>query len=113
MPGERLSMRKIRELLRLRFTSGLSQRAMARSLGVSQGAVNEYLARARRAGIGWPVPDDLDDERLEALLYPPPVSTPADLRPQPDWSVIHRELRRPNVTLALLWDEYRAGAPAG
>ena len=58
MPGERLSMRKIREVLRLRFGHGLTQRAIAQSLRLSQGAVNGYLSRARRAGLGWPVPED-------------------------------------------------------
>ena len=95
MPAERLSMRKIREVLRLRFASGLSQRVIARSVGLSQGAVCDYLDRARRAGLGWPLPDELDDARLETLLFPSPPNTPADERPQPDWAVIHRELRRP------------------
>jgi transposase len=106
-------MRKIREVLRLRFASGLSQRAIALSLGLSQGAVCEYLDRARRAGAVWPLPDVLDDERLEALLFPPPSGTPADQRPKPDWALVHSELRRPSVTLALLWEEYRASAPDG
>ena len=52
----------------------------------------------------------LDDERLEALLYPPLPDVPVDQRPVPDWAAVHRELRRPNMTLALLWEEYRAGA---
>ena len=102
MPGERLSMRKIREVLRLRFGHGLSQRAVARSLQLSAGAVNGYLSRARRAGIAWPVPDDLDDEQLERRLFPLPADVPVDVRPVPDWAVVHRELRRPNMTLALL-----------
>ena len=72
MPGERLSMRKIREVLRLRLAQGLSQRAIGASLRLSIGAVNTYLSRARRAGLGWPLPDGLDDAQLEALLYPPP-----------------------------------------
>ena len=113
MPGERLSMRKIREVLRLRFGHDLSQRAIARSLQLSAGAVNGYLSRARRAGIAWPVPDHLDDERLERLLFPLPPDVPMDQRPVPDWAVVHRELRRPNMTLALLWEEYRTGAPDG
>ena len=113
MPAERLSMRKVHELLRLRFESGLPQRAIAESLGLSQGAISTYLSRARAAGIGWPIPEELDDARLEALLFPPPRGTPADQRPMPDWAWVHRELRRPNVTLALLWEEYRAGAPDG
>ena len=113
MPGERLSMRKIREVLRLRFGHDLSQRAIARSVQLSAGAVNGYLSRARRAGIAWPVPDHLDDEQLERLLFPLPPDVPVDKRPMPDWAVVHRELRRPNMTLALLWEEYRTGAPDG
>jgi transposase len=113
MPGERLSMRKIREVLRLRFGQGLAQRAIGHSLRLSTGAVNGYLSRARRAGLSWPLPDDLDDDRLEKLLFPPVPDVPVDERPVPDWPTVHRELRRPNVTLALLWEEYRAGAPDG
>ena len=113
MPAERLSMRKIRELLRLRLENRLPQRSIAESLGLSQGAISTYLSRARAAGIGWPIPEELDDAQLEALLFPPLPGTPADQRPMPDWTWVHRELRRPNVTLALLWEEYRAGAPDG
>ena len=61
MPGERLSMRQIREVLRLRFASKLPQRAIAKSLGLSQGAVSGYLSRARAAGVSWPLSEDLDD----------------------------------------------------
>lgn len=113
MPGERVPMRKIRDVLRLRLGMGLSQRAIGRSLGVSQAAVCEYLDRARRAGLGWPLPEGVDDEQLEALLFPPPPQLPSEQRPAPDWAWVHRELRRPNVTLALLWEEYRAAAPEG
>ena len=113
MPGERLSMRKIREVMRLRFGHGLNQRAIAQSLRLSVGAVNGYLGRARRAGLAWPLPDDLQDERLEALLYPPRPDVPTEQRPAPDWAAVHRELRRPNVTLAQLWEEYRSGASEG
>src|SRR5260370_997062 len=113
MPSERLSMRKIREVLRLRLGHELPQLAVAQSLRLSQGAVSNYLSRARRAGLGWPLPDDWDDQRLEALLFPPPPSLPAEQRPVPDWATVHRELRRPNVTLALLWEEYRSGAADG
>src|SRR5271169_3395696 len=113
MPAERLSMRQIREVLRLCVESRLPQRAVARSLGLSQGAVSGYLSRARAVGIAWPLSGDLDDAQLEALLFPPPSGTPADQRPMPDWGWVHRELRRPDVTLALLWEEYRAGAADG
>ena len=110
MSGERLSMRKIREVLRLRFAQGLSQRAIGISLRLSTGAVNTYLNRARRAGLAWPLPDGLDDAQLERLLYPPPPAVATEQRPVPDWAVVHRELRRPNMTLSLLWEEYRGGA---
>ena len=113
MPAERLSMRQIREVLRLCFESGLPQRAAARSLGLGQGTVSAYLSRARAAGLTWPLPEDLDEGQLEALLFPPTCGIPADQRPLPDWAWVHRELRRPDVTLALLWEEYRTGAPDG
>ena len=106
-------MRKIREALRLRFGQGLSQCQVAQSLQMSLGAVNGYLGRARHCGLTWPLPDDLDDAQLERLLFPPPPDVPVEQRPMPDWAVVHRELRRPNVTLALLWEEYRAGAKDG
>jgi len=110
MPGERLSMRKIREVLRLRLGQGLPQRAVGQSLGLSQGAVNNYVARARCAGLSWPLPEGLDDAQLEKLPYPPPPVMAAEPRPVPEWATVHRELRRPNVTLGLLWEEYRAGS---
>jgi transposase len=86
-------MRKIRDVLRLRLGHGLPQRAVAQSLRLSQGAVHGYLARARRAGLGWPLPEGLDDAQLEALLYPPPPAIAAEQRPVPDWAVVHGELR--------------------
>ena len=105
-------MRKIREVLRLRFAHRLSQRAIGQSLRLSAGAVNGCLSRARRAGLGWPLPDELDDAQLETLLYPPPSAAATEHRPVPDWAIVHRELRRPNVTLSLLWEEYRGGTGA-
>ena len=113
MPGERVSMRNIREVLRLHLGQGLPQRVIAQSLRLGLGTVNGYVGRARRAKLGWPLPDGLDDDRLEALLFPPVPDIPVDRRPVPDWAWVHRELRRPNVTLALLWEEYRAAAPDG
>ena len=106
-------MRKIRELLRLRWEQHLPQRVIAHSLRLSQASVSDYLNRARRAGLSWPLPEALDDTRLEALLFPPPPGVPSDQRPVPEWAVVHRDLRRPNMTLALLWEEYRATAPDG
>jgi transposase len=75
--------------------------------------VSDYLKRASRAGLTWPLPVELDDTRLEALLFPPPPDVPLDRRPVPDRAGIHRDMRRPNVTLALLWDEYHAATADG
>jgi transposase len=113
MPGERVSMRNIREVLRLHLGQGLPQRVIAQSLRLGLGTVNGYVGRARRVRLCWPLPDGLDDEQLEALLYPPLPDMPLDRRPVPDWAQVHREMRRPDVTLALLWEEYRAAAPDG
>ena len=106
-------MRNIREVLRLHLGQGLPQRLIAQSLRLGLGTVNSYVARARRAGVRWPLPAGLDDDRLEVLLFPPPSQVPVEQRPVPDWAWVHRELRRPNVTLALLWEEHRAVAPDG
>jgi len=92
MPGERLSMRKIRELLR--HAARLSQRAIGKSVGLSKGAVCHYLSRARHAGLDWPLPDGLDDEVQEALLFLPPP----DRTPKPELAWVHRELRRRDAT---------------
>ena len=72
MPTERLSMRHIREVLRLHHGVGLSQRATAASLGLAQGTISKYINRARRAGLTWPLPPEFDDDSLlENRLYPP------------------------------------------
>ncbi len=107
MPAERLSMRKIREVLRLRFASDLSKRRIAQAVGIGVTSAGQYIVRAERAGLGWPLPDGLDDATLERLLFPPPPGHET-ARPEPDWSSVHLELRRPGVTLSLLWEEYRA-----
>ncbi len=113
MPTERLSMRRIRDLLRLKYAQGLSERAIAVSLGLGKGTVGGYLARARQAGLCWPLPVDLDDDNLELLLFPSPTAMSLRERPVPDWAAMDRELRRPSVTRALLWEEYRAQFPDG
>lgn len=103
-------MRNLREL-RLRYEAGLPQRAMAQACGVGLGTVTAYLQRARAAGLSWPIPDDLDDSALEARLFRRP--TRAVDRTLPVWADLHQELKRPGVTLALLWQEYRASHPDG
>jgi len=112
MPGARLPMRKIFDVLRL-SAAGMSKRKISASLGVSATAAGECIRRARRAGLGWPLPEGLAEEALERRLYPPPAEAPKDRRPLPDWAAIWRELRRPGVTLQLLWEEHRAANPDG
>jgi len=104
-------MRKIRDALRLR-TNGLSMREIAASLGVGQSTLSDYLKRAARAGLVWPLPEALTDAALEAMLFQPMGGATRRVHAQPDWPTIHRELRRKDVTLALLWEEYRAVQPA-
>jgi len=112
MPGPRLPMRKIHDVLRL-SAAGMSKRKIAASLGVSATAAGECIRRARRASLGWPLPEGLTDEALEVRLYPPRAGAAKDRRPQPDWAAVHRELRRPGVTLQLLWEEHRGVHPDG
>ncbi len=112
MPRERLPMRKIYDVLRL-HAGGLPKRRIAVSLNIGRTTVGDYINRARRAGLGWPLPEDMSDEDLERLLFPPPAAISPDRRPPPDWPALHRELKRPGVTLSLLWEEYRAVHPEG
>lgn len=107
MPAERLSMRKITEILQLRWGEKLSQRDVARSVRVSPSTVFDCVSRAQLAGLRWPLPDTLDEAALEALLYPVSSTVAQQPRALPDWSYIHSELRRKGVTLQLLWDEYK------
>jgi transposase len=105
-------MRKITEVLRLK-AAGRSVREIAASVGAGRSTVCEYLARAEAAGICWPLPDGVDDEALDAKLFPPP--TPEDARrPVPDWREVHKEHRsKRHVTLRLLWLEWRETHPDG
>lgn len=113
MPKERVSMRKIKEVLRLRFEHGLSHRVIAVSCGVGCTTAREYVVRAEAAGLSWPLPAELDDVALEALLFPPPPKAAEAQRGALDWPRVHRELRRKHVTLQLLWQEYREVYPEG
>ena len=113
MPAKRLSMRKIKEVLRLCWGQGLSKRQATRSCGLSRPTVTAYLRRAEAAGLSWPLPVELDDGALECLLFPLSPTLPDTARGAPDWSAVHRELKRPGVTLQLLWHEYRQTHPQG
>jgi len=105
-------MRTIKEVLRLKWSRGLGRRAIAKSCGIAKSTVIDYLKRAEKAGLSWPLPEDLDDTALEHLLFPP-VTVLDSARPLPVWEEVHRELARKSVTLMLLWDEYKAQYPDG
>lgn len=113
MAQERLSVRKIREILRLKNEVGLSNRAIARACRISNSTVGDYLARAEQARVGWPLAEDLSEEVLYQRLFPEGERPKAAGRPMPNWEEIHRDLSRRGVTLRLLWQEYRERHPAG
>ncbi len=105
MGASRLLMRQLREILRLKH-EGMPHRAIARACGVGVGTVSEYVGRAKRAGLSWPLPAELDEAALEARLFPP--AEPGRERQAPDLVWMHQELKKVGVTLYLLWEEYRA-----
>ncbi len=107
-------MRRVREILRLKHTCGASDRAIARSLGIARSTVALTLDRLAAAGLAWPLPETLSERVLEAMLYAGTGGKQGFRRKtEPEWTHVHRELRRPGVTLMLLWEEYRAAEPDG
>lgn len=113
MAKERVSMRKVKEILRLYWEEGLSRRQIARSCSISRSAVSEYIARAQKAGLRHPLPEELDDATIEAKLFPKEEPTGKAIRPMPAMEEIHRELQKKGVTLQLLWLEYKDKYPEG
>jgi transposase len=106
-------MRQVREVLRLKWACGLSDRRIAQSLRISRPTVAQYLQRAKIVGLSWPLPESLDDQALERRLFAISYKTPPAKRPLPDWAKVHQELKRKGVTLLLLWQEYKATTPDG
>ena len=104
-------MRKIREILRLKYEQGLSHREIAQACAIGAGTVSRYLRKTTARGVGWPLPAELDDAALEADLFPRPA--PVRNRALPDCAYIHRELKQNGVTLQLLWKEYAGVHPSG
>src|SRR5450830_453676 len=102
VPRPRSAMRKIREILRLALGEGLSRRATGAATGLPYTTVSDHLVRAVKAGLGWPLPDGMDDAQLEARLFAKAEPPPSASRPLPDWPTVHRELRRKGMTLQLL-----------
>ena len=107
MPAERLSMRKIREILRLKWEQELSNRKIAESCVVSRRSVTDYLRRAEAAGLSWPLPPEIGEEQLETMLFSSNGEKQRTSGSVPEWPVLHKEYKKKGVTLALLWQEYK------
>src|SRR6266508_6504419 len=115
MAKARLSMRKIKEVLRLKFDLALSGHQIAHSCQISRSTVADYLCRFEKAGLGWPLPEDLSEEDLDKKLFPPGACVPLG-KPLPDFEFIYRELKahkKFNLTQDLLWREYKEQYPEG
>ena len=112
MASRRISMRKIKEVLRLIHECGLSQRNTARVCNISRPSVQEYIMRANAAGLSWPLPEDLSDQKLERMLFPETKAKKSAQELIP-YEYLFQEIRKPNVTLSLLWEEYKQNDPEG
>ena len=112
MPARRVPVRKIREVLRLKFELGLDNRQIARSCSIPHSSIANYLKRAEAAGLAWPLPPDLRDADLESRLFPMVPANPGG--PLPDFASMHTQLlRHKHLTLDLLWQEYKQTYPEG
>ena len=112
MTVQRVSMHKIKEVLRLKYATGLKQRQIA-ALGLSHGVVAKYLSAAERAHLSYPWPAEWDDTHLAHALFGATYQPAPVKRLTLDFPYIHQELKRKGVTRQLLWDEYRAAHPEG
>ena len=110
-------MRKLREVMRLRFELHLGYQQIGRSCAIGVSTVCKYLQRAEAAGVRWPLPEGWDEVRLEAVLFPKPAARtkpPSAPRILPDFASIHEQMRQHrHLTLQLLWEEYRQANPDG
>ena len=112
MAKERISMRKIKEVLRLKYDRSLNVSQISRICGISRPAVDSYLLKFRASGLGWPLPEEITEDLLEERLFPC-NTVKNSLKVAPDYEYIIQEIRRPNVTLEVLWAEYIAANPRG
>lgn len=114
MAKRRLSMRKIREVLRLSFEQGLSPRQIQKSCQVARTSVQEYIGRAIEQNLtSWDQVCALDDTALERHLYPPKDPGATTGKVMPPMEYLYQQMRRKGVTLQLLWFEYRQEHPDG
>lgn len=113
MAQRRMNMRKIKEVLRLKYALNKSQREIKQSCGIGKTTIQEYLRRAKAAGLTWPLPDDLNETALEAKLFPGYLKSAISKTPEISFQHVFEELKRPNVTISLLWEEYKQSNPGG
>lgn len=106
MPAQRITMRKLREVLRLRLHADLSMRQIRDSLKLSVGAIQNVTRKAEELGLDWPTIEQLDDQQLAAQFYPESDTRQFNRFQMPDWVAMHQELKRKGVTKLLLWEEY-------
>jgi transposase len=110
MPTNRITMRRIREVLRLHLQAGLSYNEVSRALKISKSVVGKYVSLARAASVDWGIALTLSDEELDARLYRPALPRSSH-QLAPDFALVHQELKRAGVTLMLLWEEYARDNP--
>jgi len=113
MAKERLSMRKIREILRLKYECHLTDRQIAKSCSVARSTVANYLSKTKSAALKWPVPENLSDTDIYNLMYKNRGNRSGTKRNMPPMDYIHNELKKKGVTLQLLWYEYKQNNPNG
>ena len=113
MSRKPISMRKIKEILRLKHECGLSGRQIGKSCKVGRTTVQDYLDRAEKSGLTWEVAQTIPEEELERRLFPSLKVSGEKERGLPDWGKVHQETKKAGVTLQLLWEEYRAKHPEG
>jgi transposase len=109
VPRKKLEVRKITDVLRL-SEQGFSGREIAQSLGCARSTVGDTLGRAQAASLTYQKARELSEADLYARLYPGNTGS-TRRRIEPDNEFLHRELRRPGVTLQQLWIEYRDDHP--
>jgi transposase len=113
MAQRRVSMKKAKEILRLKFEAGLSNHKIARACAVSASTVWDTVTRFEMTGMGWPLPEGMSEGDLERRLYRKQGTLEANPERVPDWAEVKQELRHENVTLRLLWEEYKTEFPDG
>lgn len=107
MAKERISMRKLKEVFRLKFECGLSDRQISKSYTIARSTVAEYIFRLKHSGMSWEELKVLSDDEVNAILFPVKEGE-AKERPLPDFALVHEELKKNKaVTVYLLWQEYK------